>query len=177
MLLYNDRQLMVVCLLVCCCIAAAFRASSIREDTIRQAPRKGFVYELRGDSITEGFYCFSSAQTAAGLARACGARVQDMQTDAGGAGFVKNGSRVLFGSTVSIEEMSPRARLNFFLPLSVNTASAEDLTLIRGLGKKTACAIIMYREQHKGIRSVAELRSVEGIGVKKLTYLKRHLTE
>ena len=57
----------------------------------------------------------------------------------------------------------------------LNTASAEQLMRIDGIGEVTAGDIIAYREEHGGFSSVDELLCVKGIGEKKLAVLSEHL--
>jgi competence protein ComEA len=57
-------------------------------------------------------------------------------------------------------------------PLDLNTASAEQLDALPGVGPATAQKIIDYRQAHGPFRSVAELEAVPGIGPSKLAQLK-----
>ncbi|MGH9227025.1 MAG: helix-hairpin-helix domain-containing protein, partial [Acidimicrobiales bacterium] len=53
-------------------------------------------------------------------------------------------------------------------PLDLNTATAEQLDTLPGVGPATAQAIITYRTRHGRFRSVTELLEVPGIGPAKL---------
>jgi len=57
-------------------------------------------------------------------------------------------------------------------PISLNTATVEQLDELDGIGPLTARKIVAYREQHGGFRSVAELDRVPGIGEKRLAALR-----
>lgn len=57
--------------------------------------------------------------------------------------------------------------------ISVNKASAEELTQLPGIGIKTAEKIIEYRKAHGRFNSVNELLEVKGIGEKKLEKIKK----
>ncbi|CZI01012.1 ComEA family DNA-binding protein [Legionella pneumophila] len=49
--------------------------------------------------------------------------------------------------------------------INLNTADAHSLTgSFKGIGKKRAEAIIAYRENHQGFKSLEELAEVKGIG-------------
>ena len=60
--------------------------------------------------------------------------------------------------------------------VNLNTATAEDLVRLKGIGEKTATAIVEYRDQNGPFRSVDELLQVKGIGKKKLEALRPFLT-
>lgn len=55
--------------------------------------------------------------------------------------------------------------------INLNTASSEQLQMLDGVGPATAAAIVDYREQNGNFDSVDELKSVKGIGDKKLEKL------
>jgi competence protein ComEA len=57
-------------------------------------------------------------------------------------------------------------------PVSLNSATAEQLDTLDGVGPATARKIIEWRSQHGGFRSVADLGQVPGIGPKKLAALR-----
>src|SRR5207302_11351542 len=57
-------------------------------------------------------------------------------------------------------------------PLDLNTASAEQLDALPGVGPATAQKIIDYRQAHGPFRSVDELAGVRGVGPSKLAQLK-----
>lgn len=57
--------------------------------------------------------------------------------------------------------------------ISLGTATPEQLDSIDGIGPKLSAAIIAYRNQHRGFKSVEELREVDGIGEKRLATLRK----
>jgi competence protein ComEA len=57
-------------------------------------------------------------------------------------------------------------------PISLNSATAEQLDTLDGVGPATAQKILEYRRQHGGFRSVDDLGEVPGIGPKKLAALR-----
>ena len=56
--------------------------------------------------------------------------------------------------------------------VSLNNATAEELTELKGVGEVTAQAIVAYRDEHGGFKDVEELLEVSGIGPAKLAQLK-----
>jgi competence protein ComEA len=57
-------------------------------------------------------------------------------------------------------------------PVDLNTATAEQLDTLDGVGPSTAAKILDYRRQHGGFRTVDDLGQVPGIGPKKLAALR-----
>lgn len=60
--------------------------------------------------------------------------------------------------------------------ININTASAEQLMMLPGIGEKTANAIIAYRQAHGNFKTVDELARVKGIGMKKVNSLRPNLS-
>lgn len=57
-------------------------------------------------------------------------------------------------------------------PVNLNTATAEQLDQLDGVGPETARKIVAYRRQKGGFRSVEELDQVPGIGPQRLAALR-----
>ena len=57
-------------------------------------------------------------------------------------------------------------------PVDLNTATAEQLDALPGVGPATATAILSHREEHGPFRSVEDLIEVRGIGEAKLDGLR-----
>src|SRR3954447_15067971 len=57
-------------------------------------------------------------------------------------------------------------------PVSLNSATAEQLDTLDGVGPATARKIIEWRTQHGGVPSIHDLGRVPGIGPKKLAALR-----
>jgi competence protein ComEA len=57
-------------------------------------------------------------------------------------------------------------------PVSLNTATAEQLDTLDGVGPATATKILEWRRQHGGFRSVDDLGEIPGIGPKRLAALR-----
>jgi competence protein ComEA len=57
-------------------------------------------------------------------------------------------------------------------PMSLNTATAEQLDELEGVGPATAQKILDWRKEHGGFRSVDDLKQISGIGPKRFETLK-----
>jgi competence protein ComEA len=60
-------------------------------------------------------------------------------------------------------------------PISLGTATAEQLDTIDGIGPVTAADIIDFRDQHGGLSSVEQLDQVAGIGPATMESLRERL--
>lgn len=59
--------------------------------------------------------------------------------------------------------------------VNINTATVKELQTVKGIGEKTAKAIVQYRKKHGKFSSIADLENVKGIGEKKLKKMKASL--
>lgn len=52
-------------------------------------------------------------------------------------------------------------------PVNINTADAATIAAeLKGVGEKTAAAIVAYREEHGPFKTLDDLKNVKGIGDK-----------
>lgn len=61
-------------------------------------------------------------------------------------------------------------------PININTASAEELQALPGIGETRAEAIVAYREEHGPFTYVEDLRGVSGIGEGILANIMDYIT-
>lgn len=183
---YHSRQLTVIlCILAATFVYALtklYRAQAAKESMVTPAPAA--FYEIRGDVMNAGFYCFAQEQRASALLQAAGGLQDNKQLSALKSDFpvIKNGKKLIFKTGASHDTfwessaMGAAARLNFFLPVDINTASADELMLIPGVGAKTAEAVVEYKGTHKRIDGLDELGSLPGMGDKKMQALLPYIS-
>ena len=79
--------------------------------------------------------------------------------------------------TVAVERSAPaEAIIPRRQPVDINTATAEELEQLMGIGPVLAQAIVDYRAEHGPFASVDELLEVSGIGETKLDNIRNDIT-
>ena len=74
------------------------------------------------------------------------------------------------GSAFADAKPAPAGKIN------LNTASAQQLTAIPGIGDKLAARIVEYRQKNGSFKNVQELMNVRGVGEKSLGKLEPFLS-
>lgn len=78
--------------------------------------------------------------------------------------------------TTAVSEQPAAQAMSDKLLININTATAEELTALDGIGEKTAENIIEYREKNNGFLDIEELMEVSGIGEAKFNKIKDNVT-
>ena len=68
-------------------------------------------------------------------------------------------------AATAASETVPEETVSF--PVNINTADAETLAALPGIGRVLAERIVAYRRQNGSFRAIEEITNVEGIGEKK----------
>ena len=116
-----------------------------------------------------------------------GSRVDDAVRRAGGATgraeleAVNLAARLADGQQVVVPERTPGGTVAGAGagveegPISLGTATVEQLDTIDGIGPVTAADIVEYRDQHGGLASVDQLDQISGIGPATMESLRARL--
>jgi competence protein ComEA len=116
-----------------------------------------------------------------------GSRVADAIERAGGAGpkaaleAVNRAARLADGQQVVVPERGPAGVAAAIGadseegPISLGTATVEQLDTIDGIGPVTAADIVEFRDEHGGLASVDQLDQVSGIGPATMESLRARL--
>jgi competence protein ComEA len=114
-----------------------------------------------------------------------GARVTDAVERAGGATgaaameAINLAARLADGQQVLVPQSGPGGTVAGALaedgPISLGSASVEQLETIEGIGPVTAADIVEFRDEHGGLASVDQLDQVSGIGPATMESLRSRL--
>ena len=74
------------------------------------------------------------------------------------------------GSAFAAAKPAPSGKIN------LNTATADQLTAVPGIGEKLAARIVEHRQKNGSFKSVQELMNVKGVGEKSLGKLEPFLS-
>jgi competence protein ComEA len=145
----------------------------------KERPRS-FVVEIAGGVENPGIYCFEQqVDLGAVIKRAGGLTRNVVPAQKTFSVELSNAAKVTIGtnpSSLKVETMEPEKRFLYFIPINVNTAQADELVVVPGIGDKTASAIVQYRQRHGNFLKLDELKEVSGIGDYKFMRWKRYLT-
>jgi len=92
-------------------------------------------------------------------------------------GHITSGSLITISPDghYQLGRMAGTQLLTLGLPLELNTASADDLKALPGIGPALAQAVVNYRATYGPFKKIDDLLQVSGIGPKKLENLRPHL--
>jgi competence protein ComEA len=155
--------------------AAASTSSSSSDFSLKASGGPDVVVDVAGAVRRPGVYRLP-----------VGARVVDAIERAGGpAGdalleAIDRAARLADGQQVMVPRRGPAgasaaAGASEAGPISLGSASVEQLETIDGIGPVTAAKIVEYRDQHGGLASVDQLDQVSGIGPATMQSLRSRL--
>jgi DNA uptake protein ComE-like DNA-binding protein len=77
---------------------------------------------------------------------------------------------------LKITDMPVAKRLALGLPIDVNRATEGELSMVPGIGERTAATIVQMRQDKGEFSELADLKTIPGIKDGKLRELKKYLT-
>jgi DNA uptake protein ComE-like DNA-binding protein len=122
-----------------------------------------------------GIYFVPPGTTVNGLVQAAGFR-QKSEKDvplAAGMRLVVNSAST--GGNIAVTEMPNDVRFSVGLPMDINKAGEEDLTLVKGIGPATAQKIIALRTELNGFTDIKQLMQINGIKEKRIAEIQKYL--
>jgi len=177
--------LLVVCLLS---ILGAVALTSGEKKTADPSPEtrsSSLEIRLAGDARRHGVYFVPAGSTAFDVLKRSGEWDNDPHRISLPAGLLRSLNRGDLVQVVTapdgkrwirLSQMPAAERMTLGIPLDVNTASVEELTLVPGIGPKTAFLIVRERDRRKVFHALEELAAVPGIKGKRLEGLRPYLT-
>ena len=139
------------------------------------------VVDVSGKVREPGIHRLPAGSRVADALRAAGGVRPGTNTDGlNRARFLVDGEQVIVGSPAAVPGAASGAGTGGAVvagtapagPVSLNTATVDQLDTLPGVGPVLAQHIIDYRTQHGGFRSVDELREVNGIGDRRFADLR-----
>jgi competence protein ComEA len=142
------------------------------------SPRPKLVVHVVGAVRRPGLYRLSEgSRIADAVARAGGATARANLEHVNLAAPVGDGQQVVVPRRVALDAPSATGEETELAgPVSLSSATLEQLDALPGVGPVTAQKILDYRAQHGGFRSVDELDAVPGIGPARLEQLRELVT-
>lgn len=142
----------------------------------RPAAAKLLVIDVAGAVRRPGLYRLRAGSRIDDAIAAAGGVTGKAQLDAVNlAAPIADGEQVVVprrGAAGAPAATPPAAGSSPAAPLDLNTATAEQLDSLPGIGPVTAQKILDYRQEHGAFHSLAELEGVPGIGPGRLSQLK-----
>ncbi len=135
---------------------------------------KDIVIDLKGAVKKPGIYLLSEgSRLYEAIERAGGYKEDADVKQVNGAQLLTDGEGIYI-PTVGEQATGPgqgqKGKVN------LNKATEEELQTLSGIGPSRARAIIQYRQEHGGFKSVDELKNVSGIGDKTFEKLKPEIS-
>lgn len=78
--------------------------------------------------------------------------------------------------TTAANKTSRTATTKFSGVMNINTATAQELTQLDGIGEVIAQRIVEYRSENGAFAAVEDIMNVKGIGEKKFAAIKPHIS-
>ncbi|WP_304421875.1 helix-hairpin-helix domain-containing protein [uncultured Clostridium sp.] len=152
-------------------------------ETLETSSTNLIVVEIKGEVMNPDVYTLNEGSIIKDLIDAAGGLTQEADiSKINRAKEIKNHDLIVIKNIHDItvqgeeevqhEEDSETTKESSDGKISINNSDLNELKEIPGIGEVKANAIISYREEHKGFKSIEEIKNVDGIGEKTFEKLK-----
>lgn len=152
-------------------------------ETLETSSTNLIVVEIKGEVMNPDVYTLNEGSIIKDLIDAAGGLTQEADiSKINRAKEIKNHDLIVIKNIRDItvegeeevqhEEDSETTKESSDGKISINNSDLNELKEIPGIGEVKANAIISYREEHKGFKSIEEIKNVDGIGEKTFEKLK-----
>lgn len=134
------------------------------------------VVKLTGAVAQNGVYFLPEKETLAGFLQIAGIQRPTIPDTVLFEGTLQTGQTISVhaGDRIVIGEMKAAERLALNMPIDLNRATLEELTMVSGIGERTAEKILSFRNGEGRFRTVEDLQKISGIKEKKLSRLRQY---
>lgn len=147
----------------------------------QKTPRSSYVISVRGSVSYPGIYLFDQAPTVSEAIQKAGGPSKRIIVEASQYHMLKSGTLIevtnqspeTAGAVISA--MDPKTSFILGLPLDLNQADADALSLAPGISDRLANRIVSYRNTHGPFETWQDLDQVKGLGMVKIARLKDEL--
>ncbi|WP_240796494.1 ComEA family DNA-binding protein [Streptomyces sp. RFCAC02] len=139
--------------------------------------RAEVVVDVAGDVSEPGIYTLPPGSRVADAIDAAGGSAPDADTEGlNRARVLTDGEHIVVGADRPGPQAAPAGAAQAGpAPVSLNTATADQLQTLPGIGPVLAGRILTWRQEHGAFTSVDQLGEVSGIGDRRLADLRPHV--
>ncbi len=134
------------------------------------------IVALTGDTDHKGIYFVPANTTVShllGIAEVADTKKFDKKALSV---ILGGGEKVIIESDqIKIGMIDAAKKITLDIPIAINSATVYDLSLIPGIGKKTAQAIVDLREKAGGISRIDDLLKIRGMNNERFRKIKKYL--
>lgn len=145
-------------------VEVAVAPDSVSMDPLKPQPVAEVVVDVAGKVAKPGVYRLAQGSRAIDALQAAGGALPGVSTESINLAHVLvDGEQLLIGT------MPPGSQSSL---VNINSASAEELDRLPGVGPVLAQRIISFRQSHGRFRSIEEIKKVPGVGAATFADLK-----
>jgi len=127
-------------------------------------------------SIEKGKSVFDALEKAGGTSGSCSLSPESTAVKIEKSGLLRVAWEGEDKARAAFHSLDPPKMKVLSIPINVNTAKAEELDILPGVGPKMAQAIVDFREAHGKFSTLEDLQKIKGFGPRKFAAIRPHIT-